>query len=92
MIVAIGIEKSTWMMTTIGVSVKEARKVVAREKVTIVTVISLNAALHSNHTKISPVTGFSLEALAACSRQQLSSSCSDLYEDLACFFSIVAEG
>jgi hypothetical protein len=32
MIVAIGIEKSTWMMTTIGVSVKEARKVVAREK------------------------------------------------------------
>jgi len=44
------------------------------------------------HAKISPVTGFTSEALAEWARQHLSSSCSVLSDGLACFCSVVAAG
>jgi hypothetical protein len=46
----------------------------SENKVPIVTAISLNAAGHPIHTKISPVTGFTSGALADWARQHLSSS------------------
>ncbi len=64
----------------------------SENKVPIVAAISLNAAGHPIHTKISPVTGFTSEALADWARQHLSSSCAVLSDGLACFRSVVAAG
>jgi hypothetical protein len=64
----------------------------SENKVPIVAAISLNAAGHPIHAKISPVTGFTSEALADWARQHLSSSCSVLSDGLACFRSVVAAG
>ena len=64
----------------------------SENKVPIVAAISLNAEGHPIHAKISPVTGFTSEALADWARQHLSSSCSVLSDGLACFRSVVASG
>jgi len=64
----------------------------SENKVPIVAAISLNAAGHPIHAKISPVTGFTSEAIADWARQHLSSSCSVLSDRLACFRSVVAAG
>ncbi len=64
----------------------------SENKVPIVAAISLNAAGHPIHAKISPVTGFTSEALADWARQHLSSSCSVLSDGLACFRSVDAAG
>ena len=64
----------------------------SENKVPIVAAISLNEAGHPIHAKISPVTGFTSEALAEWARQHLSSSCSVLSDGLACFRSVVAAG
>ena len=64
----------------------------SENKVPIVAAISLNAAGHPIHAKISPVAGFTSEALAEWARQHLSSSCSVLSDGLACFRSVVAAG
>ena len=64
----------------------------SENKVPIVAAISLNAAGHPIHAKISPVTGFTSEALADWARQHLSSSCAVLSDGLACFRSVVAAG
>jgi len=64
----------------------------SENKVPIVAAISLNEAGHPIHAKISPVTGFTSEALTEWARQHLSSSCSVLSDGLACFRSVVAAG
>jgi transposase-like protein len=64
----------------------------SENKVPIVAAISLNAAGHPIHAKVSPVSGFTSEALAAWAKQHLSSSCSVLSDGLACFRSVVAAG
>lgn len=64
----------------------------SENKVPIVAAISLNAAGHPIHAKISPVPGFTSEALAVWARQNLSSGCSVLSDGLACFRSVVAAG
>ena len=64
----------------------------SENKVPIVAAISLNAEGHPIHAKLSPVAGFTSEALADWSRQHLSSSCSVLSDGLACFRSVVAAG
>ena len=64
----------------------------SENKVPIVAAISLNAAGNPIHAKISPVTGFTSEALAGWARQHLSSSFSVLSDGLACFRSVVAAG
>lgn len=55
----------------------------SENKVPIVAAISLNAAGHPIHAKISPVTGFTSEVLADWARQHLSSSSSVLSDGLA---------
>ena len=57
----------------------------SENKVPIVAAISLNAAGHSIQAKISPVAGFTSEALADWARQHLSSCCSVLSDGLATF-------
>ena len=64
----------------------------SENKVPIVAAISLTAAGNPIHAKISPVTGFTSEALAGWARQHLSSSFSVLSDGLACFRSVVAAG
>ena len=64
----------------------------SENKVQIVAAISLNAEGHPIHAKISPVTGFTSEALSDWARKHLSSSCSVLSDGLACFRSVVAAG
>lgn len=64
----------------------------SENKVPIVAAISLNAVGHPIHAKISPVPGFTSEAIADWARQNLSSSCSVLSDGLACFRSVVAAG
>jgi hypothetical protein len=64
----------------------------SENKVPIIAAISLNAAGHPIHAKISPVTGFTSEALADWARQHLSSSCFVLSDGLACFRLVVAAG
>ena len=64
----------------------------SENKVPIVAAISLNAAGYPIHATISPVTGFTSEALVGWARQHLSSSCSVLSDGLACFRSVVAAG
>jgi len=64
----------------------------SENKVPIVAAISLNAEGHPIHAKISPVPGFTSEAIADWARQNLSSSCSVLSDGLACFRSVVAAG
>lgn len=64
----------------------------SENKVPIVAAISLNEAGHPIHAKISPVPGFTSEAIADWARQNLSSSCSVLSDGLACFRSVVAAG
>jgi hypothetical protein len=64
----------------------------SENKVPIVATIFLNTAEHPIHAKISPVTGFTSEALADWARQHLPSSCSVLSDGLACFRSVVAAG
>jgi transposase-like protein len=64
----------------------------SENKVPIVASISLNAEGHPIHAKISPVTGFTSEALSDWARKHLSSSCSVLSDGLACFRSVVAAG
>jgi len=64
----------------------------SENKVPIIAAISLNAAGHPIHAKISPVTGFTSEALADWARQHLSSSCFVLSDGLVCFRSVVAAG
>lgn len=64
----------------------------SENKVPIVAAISLNAAGHRIHAKISSVSGFTSEALADWAQQNLSSSCSVLPDGLACFRSVVAAG
>lgn len=64
----------------------------SENKVPIVAAISLNAAGHSIQAKISPVAGFTSEALADWARQHLSSGCSVLSDGLACFRSVVVAG
>ena len=64
----------------------------SENKVPIVAAISLSEAGHPIHAKISPVTGFTSEALAEWARQHLSSGCSVLSDGLACFRSVVAAG
>jgi hypothetical protein len=59
-------------------------------KMPIVTAISLNAAGHPIHVKISQVSVFTSDALANWARQKLSSRCSVLSDGLACFRSVVA--
>jgi hypothetical protein len=58
----------------------------------IVAAISLNAERHPINAKISPVPGFTSEALADWARQHLSSSCFVLSDGLACFRSVAAAG
>lgn len=64
----------------------------SENKVPIVAAISLNGSGHPIHAKISPVTGFTSDALADWARQHLSSGCSVLSDGLACFRSVVAAG
>jgi transposase-like protein len=64
----------------------------SENKVPIVAAISLNAAGHQIYAKISPVPGFTSEAIADWARQNLSSNCSVLSDGLACFRSVVAAG
>jgi hypothetical protein len=64
----------------------------SENRVRIFAAISLNEAAHPVHAKISPVTGFTSDALAARARQHLSSSWSVLFDRLACFRSVVAAG
>ena len=64
----------------------------SENKVPIVAAISLNAAGHPIHAKISPVAGFTSEALADWAKKHLSNSCSVLSDGLACFRSVVAAG
>jgi hypothetical protein len=63
-----------------------------RNKVPIVAAISLNAAGHPIHAKVSPIAGVTSEALPGWAMQQLSSSCSVLSDRLACLRSVVAAG
>ena len=64
----------------------------SENKVPFVAAISLNTAEHTISAKISPATGFTSEALADWARRHLSSSCSVLSDDFACFRSVVAAG
>jgi transposase-like protein len=64
----------------------------SENKVPIVAAISLNAAGHPIHAKISPVAGFTSEALGDWAKKHLSNSCSVLSDGLACFRSVVAAG
>jgi hypothetical protein len=64
----------------------------SENKVPIVAAISLNPAGHPIHAKISPVAGFTSEAIADWARQHLSSSCSVLSDGLAYFRSVVRAG
>ena len=61
-------------------------------KVPIVAAISLNAAGHSIHAKISPITGLTSDAQSGLARQHLSSSCSVHSDGLAYFCSVSAPG
>jgi hypothetical protein len=64
----------------------------SKNKVPIVAAISLHAAGHLIHAKISPVSGFTSEALADWARQNLLSCCSVRSDGLACFRSVVEAG
>jgi hypothetical protein len=64
----------------------------SENKVPIVAAISLNAEGHPIHAKITPIAGFTSEALSVWARQHLSRCCSVLSDGLACFRSVVAAG
>ena len=64
----------------------------SENKAPIVAAISLNAEGHPINAKVSPIAGFTLEALSVWARQPLSRCCSVLSEGLACFRSVVAAG
>jgi transposase-like protein len=64
----------------------------SENKVPIVAAVSLNEAGHPIHAKISPVVGFSSEAIAQWASNNLAAGCSVLSDGLACFRSVAAAG
>ena len=61
-------------------------------KVPIVAAISLNNAGHPIYAKITPVSGFTSEALAKWASQHLAPGCAVLSDGLACFRSVTTAG
>ena len=64
----------------------------SENKVPIVAAISLNNAGHPIYTKITPVSGFTSEALAKWASQHLAPGCAVLSDGLACFRSVTTIG
>jgi hypothetical protein len=64
----------------------------SENKIPIVAAISLNEAGHPIHAKITPVAGFSSEALGAWAREHLAPGCTVLSDGLACFRSVTTAG
>jgi transposase-like protein len=64
----------------------------SENKVPLVAAVSLNAEGNPIHAKISPVTGFTSEAIAVWAKEHLSSTCCVISDGLACFRSVVAVG
>ena len=54
--------------------------------------ISLNEAGHPIHSKITPVAGFSSEAVGTWTREHLAPGCTVFNEGLACFRSVTSAG
>ena len=54
--------------------------------------ISLNEAGHPIHAKITPVAGFSSEAVGAWARENLDPGCAVLSDGMACFRSVTTAG
>lgn len=64
----------------------------SENKIPIVAAVSLNEAGHPVHIKITPVQGFSSEAIAAWASKNLAPGCAVLTDGLACFRSVVRAG
>lgn len=64
----------------------------SENKIPIVAAVSLNEAGHPIHAKITPVLGFSSEAIAAWAAQNLAPGCAVLSDGLACFRSVTTAG
>jgi len=64
----------------------------SENKIPIVAAVSLSEAGHPIHAKITPVTGFSSEALGAWARENLDPGCAVLSDGLACFRSVTTAG
>jgi hypothetical protein len=64
----------------------------SENKISIVAAISLNEAGHPIHAKITPVAGFSSEAVGAWTRENLAPGCAVLSDGLASFRSVTTAG
>lgn len=64
----------------------------SENKIPIVAAVSLNEAGHPIHAKITPVIGFSSDAVSAWARDNLAPGCSVLTDGLACFRSVTSAG
>jgi len=64
----------------------------SENKIPIVAAVSLNEAGHPIHAKITPVAGFSSEAVGAWARENLAPGCAVLSDGLACFRSVTTAG
>jgi len=64
----------------------------SENKIPIVAAVSLNEAGHPIHAKFTPVSGFSSEAIAAWSRENLAPGSAVLSDGLACFRSVTTAG
>jgi len=64
----------------------------SENKIPIVAAVSLSEAGHPIHAKITPVAGFSSEALGAWARENLAPGCAVLSDGLACFRSVTTAG
>lgn len=64
----------------------------SENKIPIVAAVSVNEAGHPVHAKITPVAGFSSEAIATWARDHLAPGSAVLSDGLACFRSVTAAG
>ena len=64
----------------------------SENKIPIVAAVSLNEAGHPIHAKITPVLGFSSEAIAAWASENLAPGCAVLSDGLACFRAVTGAG
>jgi hypothetical protein len=64
----------------------------SENKIPIVAAVSLSEAGHPIHAKITPVAGFSSEAVGALARENLAPGCAVISDGLACFRSVTTAG
>ena len=64
----------------------------SENRIPIVAAVSLSEAGHPIHAKITPVTGFSSEAVGARARENPAPGCAVLSDGLACFRSVITAG